>query len=692
MNKLIIAEKPSVALRLALSLSDGKPTRHFVNGVSYFEFQNGNDTLFVVAAVGHLFTLAQQHKDASALPIFEVEWVPSYKVNKSAYFTKKYLDVIERVGKGCNFFINACDYDIEGSVIGSNIISYLLYADPNKEISSEAVKRMHFSTTTKPDLVYSYLHTESYDKGNFEAGYTRHVLDWLWGINLSRALMRSLSKVGKYKTLSIGRVQGPALAILVQRDKEIADFVPQNFWEVFVFSGNTAFANLKGRIFDESAAKEIAKKAKDAGKGVVSQVEKNTAYIRPLPPFDLTSLQVAASGAFGIDPSRTLAIAQSLYERSYISYPRTSSQKLPRTLNLPRIIEELSKQEKFKDLASKLISEKRFAPAEGKKEDEAHPSIFPTGEIPKKLTAEEEKIYDIIVRRFLSVFADYATVENTSVVLEVSGEQYKAAGSKIVSPGWLSFYPYYKLKESALPEYKQGQVVAIGKVQVKKDKTKPPERYTKASLIALLEDKNLGTKATRAEIIDTLFRRGYVRGSRIAVTSLGNSVYNALSSYAPEIIDENLTRKLEIDMDKVMHGLTTKEAVIDEGKSIITEAIHEFEQHEQEIGKALLNGVIESEKPVVLGKCPNCGGDLLLFHSSNGKNFARCSNWPKCNTSYPLPANATIVPTGKVCDLCHTPIVKVFMRGKVFTMDLDPNCPSKKDWKKKSEAKSRAKS
>ncbi|MEM3781588.1 MAG: DNA topoisomerase I [Candidatus Micrarchaeaceae archaeon] len=691
MNKLIVAEKPSVALRLALSLGDGKPIRKNINGVSYFELSSGSDRLYVVAAVGHLFTVAQKGR-SSELPIFDVEWVPSYKASRFAYYTKKYLDVISVVGKKCEFFINACDYDIEGSVIGANIISYVLYSDSNREIDSDAVMRMRFSTTTKADLSEAYANIEAFDRGNFEAGVTRHVLDWFWGINLSRALMKALTKAGKYKTLSIGRVQGPALAILVKRDQEIKSFVPKDFYEVFITAKGAQFKNARGQIFEEHQAKELVEGAKAQGKATVVLFETQRVKSRPLPPFDLTSLQVAASAAHGIDPSRTLAIAQSLYERSYISYPRTSSQKLPKTLNLPRIIESISKQEKYAELARSLISAGRFLPAEGKKDDEAHPAIFPTGEQPKKLTQEEEKVYDLVVRRFLAAFAPYAELEEAKARLDVNGEFYDATGTKVVSYGWLLFYPFYKFKESQLASFREGEIVEISKAEAKKQKTKPPERYSKASLIALLEEKNLGTKATRAEIIDTLFRRGYVRGSRLEVTQLGYSVCSALAKYAPEIIDENLTRKLEADMDSVAHGTISKEEVINEGKDIIAHAISKFEANEKEVGEALLAGIIESEKASILGKCPNCGGDLSLRHSSSGKNYVRCSNWEKCQTSYPLPANATIVATGKVCEICHTPIVKVFMRGKVFTMDLDPKCPTKESWGKENGAKGRKKS
>jgi len=687
METLIVAEKPSVALRLALSLSEGKPIRRFVNGISYYELQNGNDKLYVVAAAGHLFTIAQESKSGT-LPVFDVKWEPSYKVNKHAYFTKKYLDTIVQVGKACNAYINACDYDVEGTVIGSNIISYVIYGDPNKELQIEdtRITRMHFSTTTRSDLLAAYANREKFDKGNFEAGETRHVLDWLWGINLSRALMKALRRVGKYQTLSIGRVQGPTLAILVEREKAIRSFVPKDFWQAYIELKGTVFENKKGAIFSEEEAEHILANTKRAGTAKIERVEVKETRMRPFPPFDLTSLQVEASNVFGIDPSRTLAVAQALYEHAYISYPRTASQKLPRTLNLPRIINELTKQEKFRELAEQLIKENRFVPAEGTKEDEAHPAIYPTGEVPSKLSGDEEKIYTLIVHRFLASFADYATMSNVTVTANAGGEIYEAQGSTIASAGWLSFYPFYKPKQAQIQRFEQGEKVAIAKAFLKKDKTKPPARFNKASLIALLESKGLGTKATRAEIVDTLFKRGYVKNQKIEVTELGMSVYNALSKYAPEIIDENMTRKLEVDMDSVMHGKVNKEEVISEGKEVIIRAISDFKTHEQEIGIALLDGIKAGEKANILGKCPNCGGDLILMHSRSGKNFVRCSNWPKCPTSYPLPANATIVPTGKVCEICHTPIVKVFMRGKVFTMDLDPNCPSKQNWNKKPEA------
>ena len=267
MHSLIVAEKPSVALKIASALADAQPLRKSINGVSYYEVLSKGDSLYVVAAVGHLFTIHQKGVERK-LPVFDLEWVPSYQVSKESYFTKKYLDTIKEVGRNCTSFVNACDYDIEGTVIGTNIIKYVKGNDVNKDIAGEGIRRMHFSTTTRSDLLASYGNAEQFDARNFDAGETRHVLDWIWGINLSRALMHAIYSIGAKKVMSIGRVQGPTLAILAVREKEIKAFKPQDYWKVFALINGVDFENRKGAIFESEAAEQIAAKAKGASANV----------------------------------------------------------------------------------------------------------------------------------------------------------------------------------------------------------------------------------------------------------------------------------------------------------------------------------------------------------------------------------------------------------------------------------------
>jgi DNA topoisomerase-1 len=680
MNELIVAEKPSVALRIAQSLSES-PKRAAINGVSYYELQHEGKTIYVVAAVGHLFTLKQK-KTGYTYPVFDIEWTPSYSSNKSSYFTKKYLDVAEIIGMKCNSFINACDYDLEGTVIGTNIIKAILKTTSKEELRKGNVKRMKFSTTTNADLLTSYNNIENFDYDMYNAGESRHMLDWMWGINMSRALMHSLRLVGINRIISIGRVQGPTLAVLSEKEMSIKNFKSKPYWKVFLTYMGVRFENKRGDIFDESIAKSAVTKSKE-GRIYIKSVDKRTEKIRPNPPFDLTTLQLEASRTLKLDPSKTLALAQSLYERSYISYPRTTSQKLPYALNLPKIINDISKNPKYAEDAKELISKSRFKPAEGAKEDEAHPSIFPTGIKPAQLSSEEESLYDLIVRRFLACFAEYATVEKSSIIIDANGELYWASGTICTDQGWMKIYgKYTRLDEKLLPAMKENDEVKAENISAKKLDTLPPKRYTKATLIALLERKDLGTKATRSEIIDTLFKREYIKNSVIEVTGFGLSIYQALSKYCPDIINEDLTRRLEKDMDKISKKQLQEDAVIKEGEEIITKLINDFNKNEKEIANMLKEGLYESESANALGKCPKCGGNLVIKRSKLGKNFVACSNWPECTVTYPLPANAKIVPTKKVCEICHTPIVKVFRKGKrPFEMDLDPNCSTKSAWK-----------
>lgn len=684
MNTLIVAEKPSVALRLAIALGNNAQKRLNMNGVSYYEIDGPSGKTYIAAAVGHIYTIRQSDEKRS-YPVLKVEWAPSYEVSKNSYYTKKYLDVFKILAKQCDSYINACDFDIEGTVIGTNIIKFL-GGDTEKR-----AKRMKFSTTTIPDLQNAYSNLMPLDMNNFYAGEVRHMLDWLWGINLSRALTSTLVGTKFVRPLSIGRVQGPTLALLAMRELEIQKFVPKPYWNVLALIKEIEFANIKGDIFDGKEAKRVLDHTNaNIGKAIVEEMETTEQLVRPYPPFDLTALQLEASRVLRLDPSITLSTAQTLYERGYTSYPRTSSQKLPPTLGLSKIIAEIAKNPAYEKHAKRLIEEKRFRPNEGMKTDEAHPAIYPTGIIPKNLTDIESRLYNLIVMRFLACFAPYAKVGRSKVVVRIGEERYTANGTRIIEKGWFEFYEFGSAKEKMLPDFQKGSQIEVTKAYMQELKTQPPKRYGKAGLIAELEKRMLGTKATRASIIDTLFKRGYIEGSSILVTSFGMSVYNALNENANMIVNQDTTRRLDEDMEQISEGKKKPEEVINEGKEMLLEALKIFDQNKEKIGKEMQTGLVETEVP--LGKCLKDGGDLVIKRSRIGKQFAACANYPKCTMTYSVPQNAKIVATGKVCEHCHTPIIKVIRKGKgVFEMDLDPDCVTKKKWKEKREKKEQEK-
>ncbi len=683
MNVLIIAEKPSVALRIAQALGNGAPRRIVSDSVSYYEISGEGSLIYVVAAVGHIFTIRQKGT-GGGYPVLDVEWAPSYEVSKTSYYTKKYLDTIASIAPKCQRIINACDFDIEGTVIGVNIIKFLT----GGRISSNAM-RMKFSTTTSEELRHAYVQLLPLDMDNYMAGETRHMLDWLWGINLSRALMRAARRSGTHAVLSIGRVQGPTLALLAAREKAIAGFVPKPYWRIVCTLNGVKFTSVKGDIEDRNEAALAHMRASAAGTAAVQSVDEHESVLKPAAPFDLTALQLEANRILKMDPSRTLAVAQSLYERSYISYPRTSSQKLPQALGLRRVITELGRMPEFEELARKLITEGRFAPAEGPKSDEAHPAIYPTGVMPRNLSDEESALYRIIVRRFLACFARHASVHHTRVRADLGGEVFGAEGKRLTEPGWLEFYPYSMPDEQRLPAFSAGERIEAHGVELEEHKTSPPKRYSKASLIAELERKRLGTKATRATIIDTLFKRNYIEGKSIRVSEFGMGVYEVLRQNCAMILDAATTAKLEEDMELIAKGERPEGEVIEEGKELLLKALTLFDKNMGDTARLMQESMRAAS---VLGTCQPDGGDLVVKRSKAGKQFVGCANYPACTQTYPLPQNGMVVPLQKACVLCKTPIVGVIRGSRRFEMDLDPLCLTKKDWGKRASRGTQARS
>ncbi|MCD6227038.1 DNA topoisomerase I [Candidatus Micrarchaeota archaeon] len=673
--RLIICEKPKVAEKVARALSSGKFERVKDKDVNYYVFDKDGKKTFVVSAVGHVYSLTEKGgKHWFQYPVFDIEWKPIYEVNPKAAYTKKYLQLIKKISKDADEIINSCDFDIEGSLIGYNIIRF------GCKQKNAKLLRMKFSALTPKDLIDAYNDRFELDLQNSYAGEARHILDWYYGINLSRALMNTLRKNKVKKILSIGRVQGPALSLLVKREEQIKKFIPTPYWELWADVNKLRFFHKKGRFTDENEVKDILKKVRK-GKSEITGIKKTKKPLQPPPPFDLTSLQVEAYNSFKFPPSLTLQLAQTLYENSYISYPRTSSQKLPERLGIKKILTQLSKQKKYSDIVNKLIKENRVKPKEGKKDDPAHPAIHPTGIIPNNLEkgSRESKLYDLIVRRFLACLAPSAERETWNATLTSEGEKFIAKGTHTITKGWLEYYPFSKLSEVEPPNIEKGSVSP--KFGSTKKMTKPPNRYTQATLISELEKRELGTKATRAVVVDTLFKRGYLEGRSIEVKPLGMAIYYALEPFCPEILDEKLTRHFEREMIKIQEqpvdkAEKMKEKVINEGRKTVEKISKKFKAHESDIGKKLVESI---KNEIVMGKCPKCGGNLVIRTARvSKKQFVGCSNFPKCKVTYPLPQNVTVTATGKSCKYCGAPVVKVKpKRGNEYELCLNPSCPSK---------------
>ncbi|AIF69595.1 DNA topoisomerase I [Palaeococcus pacificus DY20341] len=720
MTTLIIAEKPNVARKIAYALAEGKPIKKSLNKVPYYELTRDGERIIVAPAVGHLFTLAPKAK-TWGYPIFDIHWVPVYEAEKGKSYARDYVKTLAQLAKQASEFVIACDYDTEGEVIGYTALKYACGIDPSK------AKRMKFSALTKKDLLKAWYNLEpTINFGMADAGIARHVLDWYWGVNLSRALSSALRRAsGKWMVLSTGRVQGPTLKFLVEREKEIANFKPTPYWVIKMLlekNGEKLTANYeKEKIFDENEAKRIVEEAKK-GPAFVEAIEVKQQKRNPPHPFDLGTLQREAYSAFGYSPKKTLEIAQKLYERGLTSYPRTSSQKLPKNLNFRNILQSLAKLPEYKPFAHELLGKERLKPVEGKKDDPAHPAIYPTGELPKhgELTKDEQNIYDLVVRRFLALFMEPALRESMKVVINSNNHRFILSGARTLKEGWLKVYGrYVKFDEVILPPFKDGEPVKVLQIKREKKKTKPPARYSPASVIKKMEDLGIGTKATRAQILETLYNRGYIEGKKkIKVTPLGMKVVEALENSVPSIVSVELTRSFEEKMEEIMARRMDKDRVIEDAKEQLTKILAEFKAKELDIGRALLEKLIggetkkstakrstgkekeispeeqdeikkavereeKSKKHLVVGKCPKCGGDLVVrYNRRTGKRFVGCSSWPECNVTYPLLQRGEIIPTGKVCPECgNAPIVKIKEGNREYEVCLNMNC-NRKRWQR----------
>jgi DNA topoisomerase-1 len=659
---LIICEKPNAAMRIAEALSGGK-AKKLGRDAPHYRFTRKGKDIVVVPAVGHLFALSEAESKAKwSYPVFKVKWIPTIEEKNSKWATK-YFRNIESLAKGASEFVSACDFDVEGSVIAFNIIRFICKARDGR--------RMKFSTLTPGDLVEAYEKASPHlDFPQIEAGLARHQTDWLFGINLSRALTLSLEHVGGYWILSTGRVQGPTLSILEKRQKEIEAFKPEPYWELELHAevdGKALLANhVKDKFWKRDEAESILGRCKDKD-GTVAEVEKREVRQSPPFPFDLTTLQREAYSRFGYSPKQTLDFAQHLYEHALISYPRTSSQKLPAKIGYKAIIKKLSAQLEYGELAEKLLARPVLRPNEGRKEDSAHPAIFPTGHRPGKLASYQRKVYDLIVRRFLAVFGDPAVREQTRVLIRIEGEDFAAHGIRTLQANWMEFYrPYLGIKEQLLPDIREGDPARNRKLEMLDKQTEPPSRYSQASILKEMEANNLGTKATRAQILQTLYDRAYIKEKSIVVTELGEAVVSALEKHSPEIISVELTKRIDEEMEAIESGKLKREQVIQEAVRELEKILGGFKAHEKEIGQHILKAVREYEKEIhTVGRCDKCGkGTLRMIHSHRtGKRFVGCSSYPDCHNSFPLPQHGFIQAIPRLCK-CGLHLIEVRPGGR----------------------------
>jgi len=679
----IITEKPDAAQKIASALDQKEtPKKLNENGMPYYVATRDRE-LIIVPALGHLYTVAEEEKKARInYPVFRFKWVPRYVAEKNATRTRKWLEAISKLAQGADVFIDACDYDIEGSIIGYNILKHACDGKEN------VAKRMKYSTLTKEELEESYNQPLPHlDFALIEAGLTRHEVDWLYGINLSRALTTAAkNQTGRYTTLSTGRVQGPTLKFITEREKTIKTFVPTPYWtikaKIQIDSQTYEAQHEKEKIETKCEANTILNTCKGKN-GQIEKTEAKQSQQAPPFPFDLGSLQSEAYSLFGYTPKKTSTIAQRLYLDALISYPRTSSQKLPPTINYHTILENLSKAPEYRKPTTELLAKTTLRPNQGNQDDPAHPAIYPTGKLPRILDDSERNIWDLIVRRFLAVFAEPALIQSIKVTIDIDIHHFFLRGKRTLKEGWLNYYkPYARTTEVVLPPMEEGEVVIVKEVLCDDKFTQPPSRYNHLTLLKRMEKEEIGTKATRGDIIQTLFDRKYIKDRTMTATDLGLEILEVLEKHCKTVISIRFTRELEHKMNNIQTNSEKREQVITDTIKTLKPTLETLKEKEKEIGEQLAEAIKKSRtEERTIGTCPTCKtGKLTILRSrKTGKRFVGCTNYFKglCKTSFPLPQKGTVKTLNRNCHKCGWPLVQVRMHRYPWTLCLNPQCPLK---------------
>ncbi|HOQ25865.1 MAG TPA: DNA topoisomerase I, partial [Methanomassiliicoccaceae archaeon] len=669
MSRLIISEKSDAAARIATILSQGASKRTSINRVPVFQFEDEKGLVSVVGLRGHIIELDYpEHLNKWSEVGLEELIVAEPEKRITAH---NIVGVLRDLSVDADEIIIATDYDREGELIGLETVRLL-------SLAGKRVGRAKFSAFTKHEIDTAFSQLTEPDEKLADSAECRQRIDLAWGAVLTRFISMASNQSGR-NYLSVGRVQSPTLALIVKRHKEIEEFVSTPYWNVnalFNKDGEFTASHTGNPFHEEGAAKAALEKCEGLTSGKVVTYEREEKDEYPLPPFNTTMFLMEAT-KLGMSASRAMKVAEDLYTAGYISYPRTDNTVYPPSLGLRRILEKL-KDSDLKEEAEELLAQEQIRPSRGRVQTTDHPPIYPTeAATSKKLKGEKWTIYELIARRFMATVAPPAKAEVSSASLDVNGETFDAKGYRMLFLGWKKYYPYYRVRETFLPELAAGEEVELKEVSSEMKMTQPPQRYSQGTLLQEMERLSLGTKSTRHDIIQKLYDRKYIEGNDLIPTPSGVAVAEALGRYAQIVTDHKMTAHLENDMDEIANGRTTLEAVVSESQAMLSDVLKTMEAQRENIGEEIRKAL---ESQHFIGKCPECGSDLKTIRTKFGSSFVGCSNYPDCKRTYPMPAGAKVETLEEVCEQCRSPMVRVIRRGQPVTQQcLDPDCETNRE-------------
>ncbi len=651
---LIIAEKNLVAERIAAFLA-GKQKVHTKRDGAATEYTFG-DTV-VMGLRGHVVELdftkgysnwrSEEHPPRSLINA-GIEKHPT---------EKKIVALMQKHAKKADRITIATDYDTEGELIGME--AYELVRAVNQKAT---VDRARFSAITKDEITKAIADAKEIDFNLAAAGETRQVIDLVWGASLTRFLSIAAHR-GSDNILSVGRVQSPTLAMIVDREKEIEAFVPEKYWMLSltakVAGEEIAARHVHGRFTVKAEADAAFAGTRDPV--IVREVITGKKNDKAPTPLDTTALIVGA-GRLGLSAASAMSKAEDLYMRGFISYPRTDNTAYPKSLNIRQHLKMFAGGEFERD-ANYVLTHMRAAPTRGKKETTDHPPIYPTSKGTREEIGDEAtwKLYEFIVRRFFATLSPDAEWKTLKVNLTADKEPYTITGGRLLVPGWRAVYPYSKAEETVLPEFSVGERLELVDKNCEEKETQPPARYSQSRLIQRMEELGLGTKSTRHEVISKLIGRKYIEGNPMKPTVVGRAVTESLEKFADTITEPTMTKTLEESMEDIAAGKKTMNAVLTESRTMLSSIFDDLEANKEAIGQDIMDRTREEQ---TVGQCPICGAPLRIRRVGTSQ-FIGCSSYPYCtfNTSLPPATWGNAVKMDEVCPIHHLNHVQLLRKG-----------------------------
>ena len=677
--RLIISEKANAAKKIAQFLAEGSVNEGKHRSVPYHTFTWKGEESVSVGLKGHVLN-----------PEFPEEYSNWQKVEPSELIDAEILksvsekgvaNAVKSLAKKADRVVIATDFDREGELIGVEALSLAFEANPRL---IDHVERSRYSALTKGEVTRAFDNLVDVSRELADAGEARQDIDLIWGATLTRWVSRATKRYGS-AFLSVGRVQSPTLVLIAERERERRAFVPEPYWELVgtLRNGGDPFAvhHAHGRFKDEAEARKAHQNLTDTA--TVTGVKQKSATRPPPTPFNTTGFLTAAA-SLGIGPSRAARIAEDLYTDGYISYPRTDNTVYPRSLDLQEVLGQLKRVEGVGQYAERLRASNKLSPTRGKRETTDHPPIYPTGYASRKALRDDQwKIYQLVVRRFLATLSGPAKTLRTTLRFDSGGEPLTTSGTVVTEEGWLGVYFYGRRADEELPALSEGDEVDVVEAEVLSKETQPPGRYGQGRLIKLMEDFGLGTKATRPNIIQNLYDRGYVHDDPLIPTEKGMALARALKDFASEIASHEMTSELETSMDAISEGKTSKENVVDESRDVLRRVYENLIEAEKEFADIVWDGIRGDE---TLGKCPESGHNLIIRRNrKSGKRFVGCQGYPECRVTYPLPQKGTIIPLHTQCEACGSPEIKVIGGKRPWVTCINIDCPKKQEQRENKE-------